>query len=86
MANEFLNDLTAIMKTHDIEEQKITLIVRQIAQNWGGIPVYLPQIKSDMKARNAQIKNKFTGRNHTQLCREFDLSYQQICRIVNAKN
>lgn len=57
-------------------------IVHTLQRYYGGIPVYLPKIKTDLDDRNAKIWQKFTGNNHAQLCREFGLSYQQVCRII----
>jgi Mor family transcriptional regulator len=57
-------------------------IVQTLQRYYGGIPVYLPKIKTDLETRNAKIWQKFTGNNHAQLCREFNLSYQQVCRII----
>ena len=60
-------------------------IIEQIANHFGGNPVYVPKRKKDIATRNTQIYSEFNGKNHIYLCRKHNLSYQQVCRII-AKN
>lgn len=62
----------------DSISSKVTLAFRK---NYGGIPLYLSKSK-ELTSRNDEIWSKFNGRNHVELCREYDLSYQQICKII----
>lgn len=50
-------------------------------KDYGGIPLYIRKSK-ELTTRNDEIWSKFTGKNHIELCREYNLSYQQICEII----
>lgn len=84
---DFLTDLHEAITMHEIDDSTARSIVSSISRLYGGMPLYVKKRnKKLLEQRNAQIKSKFTGRNHADLCREFGLCYQQICKIVNAKN
>lgn len=58
-------------------------IIQQIANHFGGNPVYVPKpSKVDFGDRNAKIYRDFNGKNTLHLSRKYDLCYQQICKII----
>lgn len=73
------------LKARSVESQAADEISEHLTitfrKNYGGIPLYLPKSK-ELNSRNDEIWSKFNGRNHVELCREYDLSYQQICKII----
>lgn len=57
-----------------------------IARDWGGQNVYIPMDLAAQRAqRNAQILERYTGDNVSQLVVEFRLSEQAIYRIIAAE-
>lgn len=53
------------------------------ADSWGGQIVYIPKDKTGKLARrDAEIYTRFRGENASELATEFDLSVQQIYRII----
>ncbi len=84
MGNDFLIELRETMTTHTIDALVAENIVKKIRKNWGGVPIYIKKA-SGVDSRNAEIYRRFNGKNHTDLCREFGLGYQQICKILNAE-
>lgn len=73
------------LKARSVESQTAEEISEHLTitfrKNYGGIPLYLPKSK-ELTSRNDEIWSKFNGKNHVELCREYDLSYQQICKII----
>lgn len=69
------------VKSQDAEDisEGITVHFRQ---SYGGIPIYIHKKSNNYSERNAEIYRKFNGRNTLQLCREYDLCYQHICKII----
>ncbi|WP_285907981.1 Mor transcription activator family protein [Pseudodesulfovibrio pelocollis] len=54
-----------------------------IADSWGGQILYIPKDKTGKLARrDAEIYTRFRGENASELAAEFDLSVQQIYRII----
>lgn len=78
---DFLTYLRETMTTHAIDVLVAENIVEQVRKNWGGLPIYIKKT-TETASRNAEICRRFNGKNHADLCREFGLSYQQICKIV----
>lgn len=81
MTDDFLADLRETMTTHAIDVLVAENIVERVRKNWGGLPIYIKKT-TETSSRNAEICRRFNGKNHADLCREFGLSYQQICKIV----
>ncbi len=81
MIDDFLTNLREMMTTHAVDVSVVDKVVKDVRKNWGGIPIYIKKTTST-DSRNAEICRKFNGKNHADLCREFDLSYQQICKII----
>jgi Mor family transcriptional regulator len=92
--SDFLTEMrefiSAQLKANSIQEELAEKVSKNIAiifrQNFGGIPIYIHKSK-DHSVRNAEIYRKFNGRNTHELCREYRLCYQQICKIIkNERN
>jgi Mor family transcriptional regulator len=81
MTDDFLADLRETMTTHAVDVLVAENIVEKIRKNWGGLPIYIKKT-TETASRNAEICRQFNGKNHADLCREYDLSYQQICKII----
>jgi Mor family transcriptional regulator len=82
VTDNFLTNLRETMTTtHAIDALTAENIVEWVRKNWGGLPIYIKK-NTGVDSRNAEICRRFNGKNHADLCREFDLSYQQICKIV----
>ena len=83
--SEMREFLVQEFKTHEIEPEiadRISLKFEvSFRKDYGGIPLYIRKSK-ELTTRNDEIWTKFTGKNHIELCREFNLSYQQICKII----
>lgn len=58
-------------------------VAAYITTNWGGQLIYIPKnLNGQLSARDVQIYAQFNGRNHAALAKKFDLTVQQIYRIV----
>ena len=89
-----MSDATALVEIKEIisraliahavlDADEISLkITAEITKNFGGTAIYIQKKSVDFAARNNEIYRKFNGRNARQLCRSYDLCYQQICRII----
>lgn len=68
---------------HDEIEVISRDVVELVRQNHGGEPVYIPKA-AEWKCENKHnaILQAFTGDNHHELCRRFDLSLSQVYRVV----
>lgn len=86
---EIINELSELIaseaKTLPLESAQVEKftqnLVNTLHHHFGGIPIYIPK-SPDNKSRNALIYSKFTGKNQAELCREFGMSYQNVCRII----
>lgn len=70
-----------------IDAQAAKVIGIQVAEyvtsNWGGQLIYIPKNHNgQLNARDVQIYAQFNGRNHAALAKKFDLTVQQIYRII----
>lgn len=74
------------LKARSVESQAAEEISEHLTitfrKNYGGVPIYIHKKSNDYAERNAEIYRKFNGRNTLQLCREYDLCYQHICKII----
>ncbi|OHC68616.1 MAG: hypothetical protein A3H93_09135 [Rhodocyclales bacterium RIFCSPLOWO2_02_FULL_63_24] len=60
-------------------------VMDRMRKDWGGDSFYFPKgCAIDIARRDLEIYEKFDGRNHTELGREYDLSVIHIYRIVKA--
>ena len=56
---------------------------KQIISHFAGEMIYIPKkIKSKIE-RDAEIVKRFTGNNHRELAKEFDLTVRHIQKITN---
>lgn len=79
----FLDDLCNLIKRHQIDEPTANKIRTEIIKMFGGETVYIrKQTTEKVKDCHVEIKRCFTGNNHRQLARKFDIGMTQIYRIV----
>ena len=58
-------------------------VARFITSNWGGQLIYIPKnLLGQISERDLQIYRDFDGRNHAALSRKYNLTVQQVYRIV----
>ena len=58
-------------------------VARHITANWGGQLLYIPKNHGgQLSERDMQIWSEFNGRNHNDLVKRYDLTLQQIYRIL----
>ncbi len=55
-------------------------VFRRLQANWGGRDIYIPV--RDTASRNLAIRAEFNGRNHAEVCRQFDISLSHLYRII----
>lgn len=89
---EILADLKAIvadsLTAAGIDPAKSNQCAHQAAEkirkSWGGQMVYIAKGKDyELSQRDLEIWEKFTGRNHSQLCRDYGISLQWLYKIIN---
>lgn len=88
---EILQDLKATVASALIDNGIDEAVARHsahqaaeaIRKNWGGTPIYICKGQDyELSKRDQQIWSEFTGRNHHELCRKYDITYQWLCKIV----
>lgn len=92
---EFLVDLAEILTSKAVEVLNVDTAAAtafgqaaaaEVADSWGGLTVYIPKDKDHrIRAKHAEIYRRFSEANAAQLAREFDVSVQQIYKIVRAE-
>ncbi len=61
-------------------------VVEMMRANHSGEPIYIPKAASwECKNTHDQIRRKFNGANHHELCQLFNKSLSQVYRIVKNK-
>lgn len=81
---DFLDDVCDLIKRH-VDEPTANNIIVEIGKMFGGGQIYVRKKTAEkVSTRNAEIKRRFTGNNHTELAREFDLGMSQIYRILKS--
>lgn len=56
-----------------------------VREHWGGQLLYLPKgMQYEFSRRDIEIFDKFNGRNHASLAREYNVSIMRIYQIVKA--
>ena len=80
--NDFLINLRETITTHHIDDATAEAIVSTMSKMYGGCPIYIRKNDGQNSERNAEIYRQFNGKNSTDLCRKFGLSYQQIYKII----
>ncbi|MFD1805575.1 Mor transcription activator family protein [Pasteurella oralis] len=91
-APEILNDLARhieveLLKKIDIEQDKAKQtgieIAQAMAKNWGGEVIYIPRnLLFTLNERDRKIFNEFTGSNHRDLAKKYNVSMQWVYQIV----
>lgn len=67
----------------EISEHLATDIVNQVAKNWGGQLLYIPQgLSLKICARDREIWNDFDGSNHAVLAKKYNTSVQWLYKII----
>lgn len=60
-------------------------IAEHIRENWSGQSLYLPKgVQYTLSRRDMEIFERFDGRNHEVLAREYNLTVMRIYQIVKA--
>jgi Mor family transcriptional regulator len=81
---DFLDDVCDLVKCH-VDEPTADKITAEICKMFGGGQIYVRKKTAEkVSTRHAEIKRRFTGNNHTELAREFDLGMSQIYRILQS--
>lgn len=58
-------------------------VTMYLASLWGGQMLYIPKdMASQVLSRDAKIYAEFTGNNHAELARKYDLSLQHTYTII----
>ncbi|STZ74810.1 Mor transcription activator family protein [Bergeriella denitrificans] len=76
-----------LVSVSNTDRQTARITARQvsahISKHWGGQLLYIPKNHlGKLDERDAEIWRRFDGKNHAELAREFDLTMQQIYKIV----
>ncbi|UOO82777.1 transcriptional regulator [Uruburuella testudinis] len=79
--------VACLVSVSTVDRQTAKVAAKQVSQHiskhWGGQLLYIPKNQAGiLSARDAEIWQKFDGRNHAALAQEYDLSMQQIYTIV----
>lgn len=79
--------VACLVSVTNISKQDARMAARQVAahltKHWGGQILYFPKNHlGRLSGRDAEIWRKFNGRNHAELAREYNLTVQQIYKIV----
>lgn len=89
---ELIADLEAqmvacLVSVSNIDRQTALVTAKQvsahISTHWGGQLLYIPKNHlGKLSERDAEIWQKFNGNNHAALAKEYNLTMQQIYKIV----
>lgn len=80
---DFLSEVGDVIKRHQVDDSTAGKIIEDIRKSFGGGFIYVKKDKmSKIEERHAEIKRRFSGNNHWDLAREFDLGMSQIYRIL----
>lgn len=89
---ELIADMEAQMTAYlvsvaNIDPQSAQAAAKQVSahlsKHWGGQLLYFPKNHyGRLSERDAEIWRKFDGKNHAALAMEYDLTMQQIYKIV----
>ena len=75
---------------NEMAKQAAHDIAESIRLEWGGMAVYICKGQSyELSKRDLEIWNKFNGRNHNELCREYKITMVRLYKIIKnqrAKN
>lgn len=76
-----------LVSVANIDRQSARATAKQVSahlsKHWGGQLLYFPKNHyGRLSERDAEIWRKFDGKNHAALAMEYDLTMQQIYKIV----
>ena len=58
-------------------------VARHITGNWGGQLIYIPKnLFGQLSERDRKLYEEFNGHNHAALSKKYNLTVQQVYRIV----
>jgi Mor family transcriptional regulator len=82
---DFLIEVSDVIKRHQVDSSIADKIIADIRKSFGGGFIYVKKDKvSKTEKRHAEIKRRFTGNNHWDLAREFDVGMSQIYRVLKS--
>lgn len=86
---DMASHLGTLLVEHGIGREKAAEIGLKAAEflrgHWSGVPFYIPKGSAwELSNRDLEIFEKFNGRNHAALAREYNLSVMRIYQIVKA--
>lgn len=72
-----------------IDRQQATILAHSIAESmalqWGGQSIYFPKwMVRRLSERDQMIYDEFTGDNHAELARKYNMSVQWVYQIIKA--
>ncbi len=68
----------------DVADQVGAAIVDNLADNWGGQNICIPKDYSyKLAARDLEIWDDFTGNNHAELARKYNMTTRSIYKIIH---
>ncbi|MBF0802913.1 MULTISPECIES: Mor transcription activator family protein [unclassified Neisseria] len=78
---------SCLVSLANIDKQAARVTAKQVSghlsRHWGGQLLYFPKNHfGRLSERDAEIWRKFNGKNHAALAQEYDLTMQQIYKIV----
>lgn len=85
IADVIRQDIVDAMKrsigyNQDIAETLAADVLLKLQDKWGGSRVYIPA--KTAKNRNELIKADFTGNNHADVCKKYDISLSTLYRVT----
>jgi len=77
----------ALQELVGIDKAKTDQVAREVADrmagHWGGQNIYFPMgLSWQLSRRDRQIYDEFTGSNHSELVRKYNVSLQWVYKIV----
>lgn len=80
---DFLTDMRDLIASHSVDISIAEKIIIDIGEMFGGETIYVKKNSAGKTTnKHDQIRRKFTGDNHRQLCREFGVGVSQVYRIL----
>jgi len=68
---------------NDVAEKIAHIASENIRKSWGGMMVYIPKGKVyELNSRDQKIWDDFTGSNHHQVCKKYDISLQWLYKVI----
>lgn len=64
---------------HEAAHAAACSIASEVAKDWGGMQIYFPK---GLSLRDIKIFQEFTGNNHTELARKYNLTEVRVYQIL----